>query len=470
MPTETINLVKGDKTSIDTDYRDALPVNMYAVERPILGADGYMICYPGLTNYATGLGYDRGANYNDNFAEHYRVSGRNLIKIASDGTVTTLGAISGGLQASMPYSFITQAVITDGKMWLYSPTLGYGEVTDANLGSPIDGTWIDGYYFLTDGSNIYHTDITDETVIDPTQYSTANFSPDPTLGVAKTQDNKVIVFGRYTIEYFINVATDDFAFQRVETRAQKIGIVATHAKCEAGGGFYFTGSRKEEALGVYNLKIGEATKISSREVDKILATYTEPALTNMRMESRMEGGTVFILVHLPNETLCFNETVAKKFGIDVAWTLLKTDVTGDAPYRGINGIFESSRGQWVYGDKQSTDIGYLDNTVFTHYGSMVEWLLYTPILKLEGKTINSLEIETIPGHTTSQDAKVAISMTYDGLTYGNEWYTMYGAPLDYGNRFIINRLGGHIRDYVGIKLRGATTSRMAFATTRLTYG
>lgn len=31
-----LTFIKGDKVSSKTDYRDALPVNMYAVRRPIL--------------------------------------------------------------------------------------------------------------------------------------------------------------------------------------------------------------------------------------------------------------------------------------------------------------------------------------------------------------------------------------------------------------------------------------------------
>ena len=54
MPEAIISLIKGDKTEINTDYRDALPVNMYAVSRDILGAQGYMLCYPGLSTFATG--------------------------------------------------------------------------------------------------------------------------------------------------------------------------------------------------------------------------------------------------------------------------------------------------------------------------------------------------------------------------------------------------------------------------------
>ena len=101
-------------------------------------------------------------------------------------------------------------------MFLYDPVGGFREVVDADLGSPIDGVWIDGYYFLTDGQYIYHTDLTDEAAIDPLKFATAEFMPDLSLGVAKTQDNKVIVFGRYTIEYFTNAATPNFAFSRIK--------------------------------------------------------------------------------------------------------------------------------------------------------------------------------------------------------------------------------------------------------------
>ena len=147
----------------------------------------------------------------------------------------------------MPYSFETQAVIANGDMFLYDGTT-FSQITDPDLGDPIDGVWVRGYYFLTDGENVYHTDINDESSIDPLKFSTAEFMPDKSLGVAKTQDDKVMVFGRYTLQYFIDVATANFAFSNIETRAQKIGIVATHAKCESGGNWFITGGRKRVGI------------------------------------------------------------------------------------------------------------------------------------------------------------------------------------------------------------------------------
>lgn len=463
-----VTLIKGDKIDVETDYRDALPVNMYAVQRDILGAKGYMIEYPGISLLALGSGIDRGGVYNERFETQYRVSGTNLIDLTS-GVVTELGTIPGSEQVAMPYSFNTQCIIANGQMFLYSAAGGFVEVTDADLGDPIDCVWIDGYYFLTDGEYIYHTDIDDETSIDPLKFATAEFMPDPSLGLAKTQDNKVIVFGRYTTEYFVDVAQSNFAFQRVETRAQKIGIVATHAKCETGTSFYITGGRKEEAVGVHRLSLGASEKISTREIDKILSAYTEPELADMRMESRKENDTTFVLVHLPGEVLCFNESIAKSLGIQGAWSILKTDIAGDAPYRAINGVFDARTATWIYGDKLGANIGQLDNTINTNYGSNVEWLLYTPFIKLDGASINEIEIETIPGHSNTDDATVAISVTEDGVIYGTEWWALYGEPYNYNTRFYVRRLGA-VQDWVGFKFRGASSSRMAFGLMTLDIG
>lgn len=469
MPTVPITLIKGDRiaNSVETDYRDALPVNMYAVQREILNANGYMKSFPGLTAFADGVGTDRGGNYNERFNEHYRVSGEKFIKIDTDGTVTELGDIPGAKQARLKgfYSFNTQAIIADGNMFLYSPTGGFQQITDPDLGNPIDGVWINQYYFMTDGEFLFHTDIDDETAIDPLKFATAEFMPDPSLAVDKTQDNKVIVFGRYSLEYFIDTASENFAFQRLENRAQKIGIVATHAKCEAEGSFYIVGGYKQSDIGVYSVGLGGSKKESTYEIDKILNAYNETELSDMRVESFAIDGISFVLIHLPYETLCFNLTIAKVFGIKIAWTILKSgfsSVQTENNYRAINGIFDLKTSQWFFGDKRNRNIGLLDHEFFAHYNAKTEMILFTPFINLERASINFLEIETIPGHTITDDAKIFVSLTYDGVTYGKEWVQLYGAKNDYGRRFIIRRLG-YIRDKVGFKFRTVTDSRMAFA-------
>ena len=471
MPKTPITLIKGDKVSSLTDYRDALSVNMYAVKKDILEAKEYMLSYPGLVSFGTGLGIDRGAIYNEYFEAQYRVSGTNLISVSSTGVVILLGVIPGISQCRLIdfHSFNTQGVIADGRMFLYDAVGGFREVDDVDLGSPIDGVWVDGYYFLTDGEYVYHTDLDDEESINPLKFATAEFMPDPSLGLGKTTDNKVMVFGRYSIEYLANVATANFAFSRVVSRAQKIGIVATHAKCETKDMWYIVGGRREDAVSVHVIANSTSEKVSTREVDKILKQYTEPELSDVRMECRMEDDTTFILIHLPNETLCFNETIAKQFGLGVAWFILKTDTIGNNPYRAINSVLDARNSKWVCGDKQDTHLGKLDESVTTHYDEKVEWVLFTPFLNLDGMSIDEIEIATVPGFNVIDDATVAFSKTGDGLTYGTEYWLNYGEPSDYGNRFIFRRIG-YVRDYVGFKLRGISTSKMAFALMSVTYG
>lgn len=466
MPEVTIPLIKGDKIRLETDYGDSLPINMYPVRKDILGAKGYMLGMPGLVKFGDTFGPDRAGIYNERFEEHYRLSGNRFGRVNADGTFTALGTVSGSEQASLPYSFNSQAIIADGKMFLYDSAAGFRQVTDPDLGNPIDSVWVDGLYFLTDGEFIYHTDITDESSVDPLKYATAEFMPDKSLAVAKTPDNKVLVFGRYSLEYFVNTASENFSFTRVETRAQKIGIVATHAKCEADGKWFITGGRKEEGIGVYGLTVGSVSKISTREVDKILAQYTEPELFDMRMEARLENDSYFIYVHLPNEVLCYSLDIAQEFGNAVAWFKLRS---GKIRYSAVNGVFDSNLGKWLYGDKVASTVAKLDPTLFSQYGEEQQMYLDSPFIKLNGMSIDELEIETIPGYNVAEDATVAISLTYDGVAYGKEWWNLYGNFGDRSTRFTIRRLGD-VQDWVGFRFRTVTKSRLSFAGLKVTYG
>jgi hypothetical protein len=284
-----------------------------------------------------------------------------------------------------------------------------------------------------------------------------------------TQDNKVIVFGRYTTEYFVNVATDDFAFERVQGRAVKLGIVGTHGKCEVLDTWFLLGGRKEEAVSIHQLGVGAAKKVATREVDKVIGEYSETELSTAVLESYEEDGYSHLIVHLPRHTLKMNVTMAQSSGIDHAWSIIKSDVLGDDQWRGKHGVFDARLGHWYYGDKIDGRIGKLDNTTALQYGDISEWLLFTPYGYIEGASIDELEVETVPGFNDAGDATVLVSLTYNGVTYGHEYTMQYGRPNDYGVRFIRYRFG-YVRDWFSFKFRGATRSRMAFSRAKIAYG
>ncbi len=471
---QIITFIKGDRSSVETDFRDSLPVNMTGVARPVFNSQGYMIETPGLKEFGLGSGIDRGANWNERFSQHYRLSGTKFISVSQTGIKTELGTILGSDQATLQYfySFDTQGIIADGKFYLYSPSGGFSQVVDPNVRTPIDGVWIDGYYCLTDGEFLYHTSIIAgtpvENVINPLALATAEFSPDSTVGCGRSIDNLWIAFNRYTIEFFQNVGGDTFAFERIGSRAVNCGLVATQAKAYLEDVWFFVGNRKAEALSVFGMTTGGAEKIATREVEKILAQYADSQLQSTVMETRQLDGYSYIILHLPNETLMFNYTLSKSVGIEYAWSRL-TSTTNGTRWIAINGIVDPRIGKWVYGDFNDASLATLDETSAEQYGEIQEWYLDTPFINIESGSIDELQILTLPGWTATSDATVFLSLTYDGVSYSQERTLEYGLPSAYDRRFIGRRLG-YVRHYLSFRLRGTSRSRMVFSEAKIKYG
>jgi hypothetical protein len=228
------------------------------------------------------------------------------------------------------------------------------------------------------------------------------------------------------------------------------------------------GGPKDADISIYAIGTGSVINIASREVSKLISKYSESDLSTCLLESRTIDGYPYLIVHLPDETLLFNFKIAELSGVDNAWSLLVTG-TDNAVYRAINGVLDPRRAQWTYADKNTAQLGYLDNTSAEQYGDIAEWLIYTPFVYLETASIDELSVETIPGFTTTSDATAFISMTYDGVNYSMEHSLMYGLPSKYGYRFGAYRLG-YVDNYFSIRLRGASRSRMAFAAANIVYG
>lgn len=470
-------LIRGDHASQDVEFRDRLPVNGYAVAKPIYGVAGYMVTHPGVTQYSNGVGRDRGANYNERFGRQFRVSGDKLIEVKSDQTAIVLGNIDeGSIHCPMPYSFNTQAIISNKKMWLYDNSTLI-PITDDDLGPVIDGCWVNGYYFLTDGEYLYHSELTEDppsdpqAFIEPIKFATSEFSPDPTLGVAKTEDNQVIVFNRYTTEFFVNLPGDTgFVFQRIESKAVKAGIIGTHLKVELKGDFYCLGSSKEEAPTMLIIGGGGSKSFSTREIDKILRSYTEAELAEGVMEARIDDRDHFIYVRLPRHTLLFNAGVAATLGIQNAWTILRSTVETDGVWIPVNGVFDRNVNRWVYGERDNSRIGVLNDTIALQYGEPTEVIYYSNLVDIEDMSIDELEVRTIPGQQIEQ-VRLFLSLTHDqGVTYGREWSLDYSETRgDYLRRAIFRRLG-YVHHTVGVKLRCVANLKTCLSAMVIDYG
>lgn len=441
-----ISIITGDKAKDDTDYHDALPVNMIAVQREVLGAPGLLISHDGAVQLTAGQGIDRGAFYNDRTGQHLRVSGQKLIRIVGN-EVTVIGDIPGADLVRFDYSFNTTLIVASGRAFLYNGSV-LSEITDPDLGDPIDGWWIDAYYMFTDGEYIYHTDITNESSIDPLKFATSEISPDKTMAGGRTQDNLVIVFNRYSTEYFINDAREQFAFSRLTQKAVNVGIVGTHCWCDLGGNIFILGGARREPVALHLLGAGQAISVTTRTVAKILASYTESQLSRCKIECRTENEDRLIYIHLPDRTLCFNYSIAEAFGKGSAWSELRT---GQTRWRCINGIRDPLQNRWIYGDREDSRIGYLDQKTAAQYGQAVHSEFYTPLIPIDSLSVDEVELNTLPGFSATEE-NIFVSTTRNGSSYSQEWSQEVSLPEKYNDRFIIRRLG-YVRKNIGFKFR-----------------
>lgn len=458
-----IPLLKGDKVDNNIDYRDALPVNYYAVQRQIFDSKGYMLNWYGLSDFATGKGISRGAILVEaiKFSGHYRVSGESLIQIENDESITVLGTIPGTNQASLTYSLNNLAIVAEGLLYYYNPTDGFRQIIDETIGAPIDIVWADFRFILTDGSFLFQSDIVNEENYEPLDFGAADYQPDRITGVGLDEDNQLIAFGINTTEWFVNTSNSNFSYVRINQKAIKAGVIGAHAKSEYKDKWYCLTRRVNTQPQFSIIQSGTSQSITTREIEKVLNKYTEAELATTVIEVFTKDAITWMVAHLPGETLAFNDTIAESLGANYAWTILKTGVVTDIDYRAKDAVFDPRFKKWIVGDKQDGRLGFFDDSVCTQYSEITEGILFSPILNMEGLSIDVLQLETIPGIAPVDGATVFISTTYDMRIYGKEWTEDYGMNFDYNKRFYVRRFG-YVRENVAFKFRTASRARMAF--------
>lgn len=467
MPQMQIPIIRGDKASNKTDYLDKLPKNMIAVAKEIRGASGYLISADGLTSYGTGSGVDRGGFYNDRQRVLYRVSGNNLIKVSPTGATTVIGSLpSGTSQASLAYSFNNQLVVVGGNAYL-SNGVTLTQITDPDLGAPIDACWIDGYFFYTDGEYIYHSLITDEAQVDPVQYATAEFSPDASLGVLTATDNLVMVFGRYSIESFQNTANDQFKFTRIPQKNIGGGICGTHCKAMIGGNVFILGGRRDESPAIHVVNAGSLAKLSTQTVDNILASYTEAQLSTAVLEGRTDERDTLLIVRLPNHTLVLNVGAMQSVGAQNAWTVFSYGVD-NGKWLGANGVFDPRINQWTYGSAYGSDLFLLDDTTGAQNGDPSEYEFSTPLIPLKMVRVGTIELNTIPGFN-AELVRIFMAVSKNGVFESMEYSEVYSAPLDYSADFLIRRSVGFVSREFSLNFRCVSRDKINVSNLTVNY-
>lgn len=451
-----IPILSGTYTDPDADFRSSYPVNLVPVPRENGIANGYLAPADGVVSYGDGLGFDRGGiNWR---GTHYRVQGGRLVSISQTGAITDLGSVGGTGQVTFDYSFDRLAVSSSGALF-YLQGGALTKVTDPDLGTVIDFAWIDGYFVTTDGTSLVVTELLDPTAVDPLKYGSSEADPDPINRVLKIR-NELYAVNRNTIEVFDNIGGETFPFQRIEGAQIQKGSLGTYCACEFSDAVAFLGSGRNEAPSIYIGQNAGTTKIATREIDQILATFTEAELSKCLLEKRVDKGHQHLWVHLPDRTMVYDLAASAVIGQPV-WYYLTSGLAGFSQYTARNLVWVYDK--WYVGQPSGAKMGYLNATVSTQYGEMARWEFGTTIIYNEGNgaVFHDLELVCLTGRVAlGIDPTISTSYSIDGETWSDEKFLSIGTI---GNRTkrIAWRRNGIMRNWRIQRFKGNSDSHIA---------
>jgi hypothetical protein len=414
---------------------------------------GYLRPGDGIVSFGTGPGAVRGIiNWRGTV---YAVMGSKFVRVGSDGAITVIGDVgTNTLPVAMDYGFDRLAIASNGGLFYYDGSV-LSQVTDPDLGTVLDVIWVDGYFMTTDGTNLVVTELNNPAAVNPLKYGSSEADPDPIIAVFKLR-NEVAALNRHTIEFFDNVGGDLFPFQRIEGAQIEKGAIGTHTCCLYLDAVAFMGSGFNEQISIYVGANGSTQKLSTHEIDLILATYPEDTLASSVLEARNEGSHQFLYIHLPDQTLVYDAGGSQELGAPV-WFVLKTN----GQYRGK--FFCRAYDKWLCGDPISSAIGYLTRDISTHYGIEVSWEFATQILYNEGRgaIVHELELAGLTGSVTGSPS-ITTSYSVDGVTWSMDRSISAGSQGQRAKRLVWMQCGA-MQNWRVQRFRGTSDAHITVA-------
>jgi hypothetical protein len=437
-----VPLLNGAYTDVGAEFRTSYPRNLIPVIKDTGISKLFLRSAEGLTRFDNGAvtltGTDRGGINWKNIC--YRVIGTNFVSVSAAGAITVLGQLpDDGNPVKMTRGYTNQGIgIVCAKLLYFytvqtpsgstqgSPTLQ--QCTDPNVGSPIDIVWMAGYFVLTDGTDAYNTNLANQFTINSQEFGSDSNSPDPINGLFRFR-NELYVGNRYTIAVMDNEGGTGFPFVENEGATIPKGIIGPYAHCMTSQGFAFVGGDDEEAPSVWlSVGLGIATKIASREIETVMGTYTEEQLNSCTLEYRGEKNAQLIYLHLIDHTFVY-DVVGSQMSGEQIWFVLDSSSDGTGAWRGWHPVY--CYGKFIYGDKLSAQLAFLDRTTAQQFGNDARWQFDSIFAYNAGNGVAVELIELIGTYgRVALGANPSMSMQYsnDGKTWSAPRFVAMGGP------------------------------------------
>ena len=454
-----IPILSGVFTDENSDFRTSYPRNLIPVPVNQGISNGYLRPADGIVEFSSNApGIDRGGINWDGVL--HRVMGTKFVSISETGVITVIADVGPGGQVTFDYSFDFLGVSSNNKLFLFDKTT-LKQITDPDLGPVLDFVWIDGFFMTTDGTSLVVTELKDPFKVNPLKFGSSEIDPDPIVGLLEL-NNEVYALNRFTIEVFDNIGGLGFPFARIESAAIRRGCIGTHAKAIFLEQIAFMGGARNEATSIWLGISGQSRRIATREIDQILAEFTEAQLADVVMEVRVDKGHQFLYIHLPDRTIVYDGAASGVVGQPI-WFTLGSSIVGDATYKARNlvRIFD----KWIVGDPTENRVGEFVDGISSHYGDVIGWDFNTTIIYNSGfgAVFHRLELVSLTGRSAfGDDATIFMSYSLDGVTFSQEFPLPVGKFGDRDTR-IAWLQAGSMRNWRIQRFRGTSDAHMSIA-------
>jgi len=405
MPLVPINITGQQYQSRSGQLSNQVTQNFYAelVEDPFGKAKYVLQPTPGMKLFATGgTGVDRG------MFEHlgilYRIVGTALFTVASDGTHTSRGSISGTDRCIFAGIGLSVVIIHNSLAHIWNGST-LTQVTDADLQAPASAAHLNNQIIYQGTRGQFGvSDAGDATSINGLNYATAESSPDDLVRVY-VFDQKLYLFGDVTTETWWNSGVGNPPFDRIEGGIYQIGCGALHSVANNDHAMYFLG----HDLQVYRISdAGLETVSNIAQHGKISAYSTTSDAIGWCFT--FEGQNFYVLA-FPTEDLTwlYNEKTG--------WTTLSS-----AGGRSLANSYVYVFGKHLIGDYNSNKIYEWSPTIYTDNYTLIARIrdtgpLHGGLFGAPGRSIEQNDLRLIMEVGTGLDDALAAQQSLtDTLT------------------------------------------------------
>lgn len=388
-----------------------------------------VMAIPGLTEFSGNMGNlpMRGMHapasvdaFNDFHV--FAVVGSTLYTVSSAGAGSALGTIPGTNPVKMADNG-TQIAIHDGDHTGYIWDTETSTLTvPVDLPDVSDVTFIDGYFVwsIADSDQFIISELDDGTIYDVLDVASAEGSPDELVAIV-TDHRELLLFGRTTIEIWVNTGAADFPFERQGNAFIERGCVDKNSIVKMDNGVIFVDREKR----VCRLDGYSPTRISTHAVEKTLA-----AASWFRAFTYSQEGHEFYVLNTDQGTRAHDVATGawaerQSFGLDY--------------YR--VGFACQQFDRILLGSNQNGKIWYPDLDRYDEDGAQIPVIIELPPVGdgVARKTLYAFEVfmETGVGDLTTTDPQAILTYSKNGgRSWSNEMWRMLGAQGEYETRAV----------------------------------